>query len=163
MSSGGVRVGFGFDSHRLDGHPPLLLGGVEISTAIGVSATSDGDVVAHAVSDALLGAAVLGDLGDHFPSDDPAWRNADSMGLLGQVVALAADAGWKPSHVDVTVVAESVRVAPHREAMRDSLAATLGVDMADISVKATSTDGMGFIGSGEGLAAIATVTAVPTP
>ena len=155
-----ARVGWGFDAHRLDGDPPLKLGGVVVSDSEGVSATSDGDVVAHAVTDALLGACVLGDLGEHFPSDDPGSRGADSMGLLGQAVAMATDSGWQTSHVDITVVAQAIRVAPHREEIARNLAQVLGVAGDVVSVKATTTDGLGFIGEGHGMAAIAVLTVV---
>ena len=156
-----TRVGWGFDAHRLDGEPPLKLGGVVVSESEGVSATSDGDVLAHAVTDALLGACVLGDLGEHFPSDDPANEGADSMDLLRRVVGVAADSGWKTSHIDVTVIAESVRVGPHREAIARGLAGVLALPVDAVSVKATTTDGMGFIGRGEGLAAVVVVTVGP--
>ncbi|MGH3650809.1 MAG: 2-C-methyl-D-erythritol 2,4-cyclodiphosphate synthase [Acidimicrobiia bacterium] len=157
----GSRVGWGFDAHRLDGEPPLKLGGVVVSESVGVSATSDGDVLAHAVTDALLGACVLGDIGEHFPSDDPESRGADSMALLEQTAALAAAAGWGPTHLDVTVVAESIRVGPHRRAIAQSLAEVLGLGTEAVSVKATTTDGLGFIGSGEGLAAMAVLSVEP--
>jgi 2-C-methyl-D-erythritol 2,4-cyclodiphosphate synthase len=153
-----IRVGWGFDAHRLDGAPPLKLGGVVVSEDQGVTATSDGDVVAHAVADALLGAGALGDLGKHFPSDDPASDGADSMAILSRVVGMARDVGWQAAHVDVTVVAEEVRVAPHRQTIAQNLADALSLPRAAVSVKATSTDGMGFIGRGEGLAAVAVVT-----
>lgn len=156
----GARVGWGFDVHRLDGDPPLTLGGVVVSDTVGVTATSDGDVVAHAVTDALLGACALGDLGEHFPSDDPASQGADSMGLLGRVVDMASETGWRTSHVDVTVVVESIRIAPHRVSMIRSLATVLSLDDDAVSVKATTTDGLGFIGEGQGLAAIAMLTVV---
>jgi 2-C-methyl-D-erythritol 2,4-cyclodiphosphate synthase len=158
-----TRVGWGFDAHRLDGEPPLKLGGVIVSESEGVSATSDGDVVAHAVADALLGACVLGDLGGHFPSSDPANLGADSMVLLGRVVVLARDAGWQSVHVDVTVLAESVRVAPHRETIARNLADPLSLPLDAVSVKATTTDGLGFVGRGEGLAAMAMVTVAELP
>jgi 2-C-methyl-D-erythritol 2,4-cyclodiphosphate synthase len=135
-----------------------VLGGVVVSEALGVSATSDGDVVAHAVADALLGACALGDLGEHFPSSDPALAGTESMGLLRETVAMAARVGWRPEHVDVTVVAETVRIAPHRDAMTRHLADALGLEPVSVSVKATSTDGLGFIGRGEGLAAMAVLT-----
>jgi 2-C-methyl-D-erythritol 2,4-cyclodiphosphate synthase len=157
-SSPDTRVGWGFDAHPLDGDPPLRLGGVVVSDTLGVSATSDGDVLAHAVADAVLGAAVLGDVGEHFSSDDPANRGADSMELLRRVVELARDAGWSVAHADVTMVVEEVRVAPYREAIRAGLAAALGADPGSVSVKATTTDGLGFLGRGEGLAAVAVVT-----
>lgn len=155
-----TRVGWGFDAHRLDGEPPLRLGGVVVSESDGVSATSDGDVLAHAVADALLGACVLGDLGEHFPSNDPSHAGADSMAILRHVVGLAADSGWQPSHLDATVVAERIRISPHRDLIAGNLADALSLPRDAVSVKATTTDGMGFIGSGEGLAAVAVVTAV---
>lgn len=158
-----TRVGWGFDAHRLDGEPPLKLGGVVVSEDQGVSATSDGDVLAHAVADALLGAGALGDLGEHFPSDDPANAGTDSMLILAQVVAMTRDAGWQPGHIDVTVVAEGVRVAPHRQAVAHNLAETMSLPPDAVSVKATSTDSMGFIGRGEGLAAVAVVTVTSLP
>jgi 2-C-methyl-D-erythritol 2,4-cyclodiphosphate synthase len=124
-----------------------------------VLATSDGDVAAHAVCDALLGAAGLGDLGQHFPSSDPQWAGAASLGMLSRVVALAAEVGVVAEFVDVTVVAEDVRVSPHRDAIRQGLASVLGLAQGDVSVKATTTDGLGLIGRGEGIAAMAVVTA----
>lgn len=163
MSTGAMpRVGWGFDAHRLDGEPPLLLAGVSVSDEVGVSATSNGDVVAHAVTDALLGACALGDIGGHYPSEDPAQRDADSMALLAGVVRLAAEEGWQTTHVDVTVVAQEVKVAPHRAAMRRNLAEVMGLDANAVSVKATTTDGLGFTGSGEGLAAVAVVSVAPS-
>lgn len=153
-----MRVGWGFDAHPLDGDPPLRLGGVVVSDTVGVSATSDGDVLAHAVTDALLGACVLGDIGQHFPSEDPSLLGADSMSLLAKAVTMASAAQWEPVHVDVTVVAEDVRVAPHRDAIRSGLADVMSIQIGNVSVKATTTDGLGFIGKGEGVAAIAIVT-----
>lgn len=155
-----VRVGWGMDAHRFGGEPPLLLAGVVADSGRGVEATSDGDVVAHAVADALLGAAGLGDLGTHFPSDDARWRDADSMELLSNVAGMAVAAGCRVMGLDVTVIAQTVRVAPHRDAMQSALAVRLGLDPADVSVKATSTDRMGFTGRDEGIAAVAVVTAV---
>lgn len=159
---GVVRVGWGFDAHRLDGDPPLRLGGVVVSETFGVAATSDGDVLAHAVTDALLGACALGDIGEHFPSDDPSSANADSMAILRSAVDMALGAGWAPAHVDVTVVVELVRIAPHRTAIQERLAQVLQLDRSEVSVKATTTDGLGFIGQGEGLAAVAVLTVVPS-
>ena len=152
-----MRVSWGFDAHRLGGDPPVLLAGVVVDSGRGVLATSDGDLVAHAVADALLGAAGLGDLGAHFPSSDPRWEDADSMGLLARVVDMCSQLDIR--YLDVTVIAEEVRVAPHRTAIEDALAAVLGIDVALVSVKATTTDGMGAIGAGEGIAATAVVTA----
>jgi len=152
-----MRVSWGFDAHRFGGEPPVRLAGVVVDTDRGVRATSDGDLVAHAVADALLGAAGLGDLGVHFPSSDPRWEGADSMDLLGRVVALCSDIDV--AFVDVTVIVQEIRVAPHRHAIQDALAAVLGIDSGLVSVKATTTDGMGAIGAGEGIAATAVVTA----
>lgn len=154
----GTRVGWGFDAHPLDGEPPLIVGGVSISDTIGVSATSDGDVLAHAVTDAVLGACVLADIGEHFPSVDPALTGADSIDLLGQAAVMAVAAGWQVEHVDATVVVEDVRIAPHRAEIQANLARALGIVPDLVSVKATTTDGLGFIGRGEGLAAAAVVT-----
>ena len=152
-----MRVSWGFDAHRLGGEPPVLLAGVVVDSARGVLATSDGDLVAHAVADALLGAAGLGDLGEHFPSSDSQWEGADSMDLLRSVVAMCSQ--LDVSFVDITVIAQDVRVAPHRDAIRENLAAVLGVEPGRVSVKATTTDGMGAIGAGDGIAATAVVTA----
>jgi 2-C-methyl-D-erythritol 2,4-cyclodiphosphate synthase len=153
-----VRTGWGFDAHRFGGPPPLRLGGVVVSEELGVVATSDGDVLAHAITDALLGAAVLGDMGTHFPSDDPRFRGADSMGLLARAVAMVDEAGWAVDHVDTTVICEAVRVSPHREEIRQSIAAVMGTGPDRISVKATTTDGLGALGEGSGVAAVAVVT-----
>jgi len=153
-----TRVGWGYDIHRLDGEPPLLLGGVVVSEELGVTATSDGDVLAHAVTDAVLGAAVAADIGSHFPSDDPASRGLDSLVMLEHAVALARESGWAVSHLDATIIAEKVRVAPHRDAIRERLASAMALDVGSISVKATTSDGLGPIGSGEGIAAVATLT-----
>jgi 2-C-methyl-D-erythritol 2,4-cyclodiphosphate synthase len=151
-----MRVSWGFDAHRFGGSPPVLLAGVVADSERGVLATSDGDVVAHAVADALLGACGLGDLGVHFPSSDEQWAGADSLDLLGRVVEMCEGALIR--YVDVTVIAEAIPVAPHRQAMRDNLARVLAIDVERVAVKATSTDGMGFIGHDEGLAATALVT-----
>jgi 2-C-methyl-D-erythritol 2,4-cyclodiphosphate synthase len=130
---------------------------------VGVSATSDGDVLAHAVTDAVLGACVLSDIGDHYPSSDPALVGADSLSLLTRTATMALEAGWQVAHVDATVVVESIRIAPHRDEIRVKLAASLGIDVDSVSVKATTTDGLGFIGRGEGLAAVAVVTVTALP
>jgi 2-C-methyl-D-erythritol 2,4-cyclodiphosphate synthase len=154
----GIRVGWGYDAHAFGGDPPLILGGVVVSETTGVSATSDGDVLAHAVSDAVLGACVLADMGAHFPSDDVAMAGANSMQLLRRAAGMAGDAGWQTDHVDATLLIEEVRIAPHRDAMRANLADALGIAVDSVSVKATTTDGLGFVGRGEGLAAVAVVT-----
>jgi 2-C-methyl-D-erythritol 2,4-cyclodiphosphate synthase len=148
----GYRVGLGVDAHRFGGDPPLKLGGIVVDDSRGVEATSDGDVAAHALADALLGAAGLGDLGQHFPPGDPQWRGADSMIILQDVVRMVQAAGWEILNADLTIIAEEVRVAPHRQAMSQALSEVVG---ADVSVKATTTDGMGFIGRAEGLAVLA--------
>jgi 2-C-methyl-D-erythritol 2,4-cyclodiphosphate synthase len=159
----GTRVGWGYDAHHLGGDPPLILGGVVLSESAGAIATSDGDVLAHAVIDAVLGACVLADIGEHFPSSDPRLLGADSMHLLRQTADLAHEAGWQVAHVDATVVVEGVRIAPHRDEIRAKLADSLGIDVGAVSVKATTTVGLGFIGRGEGLAAVAVVTVTALP
>lgn len=151
-----VRVGWGYDVHRFADSPPLILGGVVVDDRRGMAATSDGDLVAHAVIDAILGAAGLGDIGQHFPSDDPRWTAADSMEMLARAVMLAHETGWYVAGCDVTVVAETVRIAPHRERIRVNLADRLGVMEPDsVSVKATTTDGLGFAGRDEGISVTA--------
>lgn len=156
-----MRIGFGVDAHRFAAEGTVVLAGVLVDGSRGVAATSDGDVAAHAVADALLGAAALGDLGDHFPSSDPRWQGADSLEMLAAVVALVAANGYRVSSVDVTVAAETVRVAPHRQAMRANLAHRLGVEVGAVSVKATSTDGLGWLGADEGIAATSVVVLQP--
>lgn len=155
MVDGPSRVGWGFDAHRFGPGGPVVLCGIEVDHDRGIEATSDGDVAAHAVMDALFGAAAIGDLGGHFADDDPAMKDADSMALLQRAVSLLAERGFRPSSLDVTIISESVRVAPHREAMRASLARVAGLDVNAVSVKATSTDSMGAIGRDEGIAAAA--------
>ncbi len=152
-----MRVGWGVDAHRFAPVGRVLLGGVVVDETRGVAATSDGDVVAHAIVDALLGAAALGDIGERHPSSDPRSQGADSMGMVRAAVAEIAALGFRVESLDVTVIAEDVRVAPHREQIRAGLAAALGVDPDRVSVKATTTDGLGFTGRGEGLAATAAV------
>jgi 2-C-methyl-D-erythritol 2,4-cyclodiphosphate synthase len=159
----GTRMGWGFDAHALNREPPLTLGGVEVSVDLGIEATSDGDVLAHAVTDAVLGACVLGDLGEHFPSTDPRWQGADSMLFVREAVRMASEAGWAVQHLDATVVAEEIPIAPHRAAIRAGLARALGIDPGQVSVKATTTDGLGFLGRGEGIAAIAVVSVTALP
>jgi len=154
----GTRVGFGFDAHRFGGSGPIVVCGVDIDYHIGVLATSDGDVASHAICDAILGAAALGDIGMHFPSDDPKWQDTRSLDLVAACAQKARAAGFELSHVDVTVVAQNVRISAHRVAMRAELATALGLPATSISVKATTTDGLGWIGSDEGMAAHAVVT-----
>ena len=155
-----IRVGWGVDAHRFGGPGPLKLGGVVVSDR-GLAGTSDADVLTHAVVDAILGAVALGDIGAHFPSGDPQWAGQDSMYFLEVALSEAADAGYVPSQLDATVIAETVRVAPHRTDIRASLAAAMALDLSAVSVKATTTDGLGFLGRDEGMAALATVVMAP--
>lgn len=155
-----ARVGWGFDAHRFGQGGPLVLCGIEVDQDRGLEATSDGDVATHAVIDALFGAGGIGDLGAHFGADDREMRGADSVVLLKRAVLLLADHGYQPSSLDVTIISESVRVAPHRDAMRNALANAVGLDVGAVSVKATSTDSMGAIGRDEGIAAAAVVVVV---
>lgn len=155
MSPPDLRIGQGFDVHRFGDGDHVMLGGVRVAHEQGVVAHSDGDVVLHALADALLGAAALGDIGHFFPDDDAQWAGADSAELLSQVVAAVAEAGWVPHNVDCTVVAERPRVAPHLPAMRERVAGLLGLDTGAVSIKATTSERMGFTGRGEGLAAFA--------
>jgi 2-C-methyl-D-erythritol 2,4-cyclodiphosphate synthase len=154
----GFATGIGWDSHRLVEGRPLVLGGVTIPFERGLAGHSDADVLTHAVIDALLGAAALGDIGDHFPDTDERWGGADSLVLLRAVVALVAERGFAVRHADSTVVMERPKLAPHRDAMRAALAGALGVEVARVNVKASTGEGMGFVGRGEGVAAIAVVT-----
>jgi len=158
----GVRSGVGWDSHRLVAGRPLILGGVELPDAeFGLDGHSDADVLTHAIMDALLGAAGLGDIGVHFPDGDAAYEDADSIALLGEVLASVRGAGLAVVHVDATVMMERPQVGPHRDAIRHRLAAALGIDRANVNIKACSGEGMGFIGRGEGAAALAIATLEP--
>jgi 2-C-methyl-D-erythritol 2,4-cyclodiphosphate synthase len=153
-----VRSGIGFDSHRLEEGRRLVLGGVVVPSRRGLAGHSDADVLAHAVMDALLGAAGLGDIGVHFPDSDERWRDADSIELLGEVRALLDQKRLVPVNVDTVVMCEEPKLGPFREAMRERLAAALGLASADVSVKFTTGEGMGFVGRGEGIGALATVS-----
>jgi 2-C-methyl-D-erythritol 2,4-cyclodiphosphate synthase len=157
-----MRVGIGYDSHRFAPDRRLVLGGVVIPHAAGLAGHSDADAVAHAVTDALLGAAALGDIGTYFPPDDERWREADSMALLARAVDLVAGAGLRPMNVDITVICEAPAIRPHADAMRARLAEVLGLDVGAVSVKGKSNEGMGWVGRGEGIAALAVVS-VTTP
>ena len=150
-----VRTGIGYDSHRLVRGRRLVLGGVEIPHELGLEGHSDADVLAHAVIDALLGAAGLGDIGEHFPDSEERWRDVDSMHLLRAIVAMVIAGGHEIVNVDCTVVMERPRLAPHRGEIRSRLAQALGVDSARVNVKASTGEGMGFVGRGEGVAALA--------
>jgi 2-C-methyl-D-erythritol 2,4-cyclodiphosphate synthase len=150
-----MRVGLGYDSHRLAEGRRLVIGGVEIPFEHGLDGHSDSDVLTHAVIDAVLGAAGMGDIGAHFPDTDERWRDADSIELLRAVVAMVAERGYSVGNVDCTVVMEAPKLAPHREAIRARLAATLGVGEDRVNVKASTGERMGFVGRGEGVAALA--------
>lgn len=152
-----IRVGNGFDVHALVEGRPLILGGVTIPYERGLAGHSDADVLLHAVADAILGALALGDLGTHFPDTDARWRDANSRVLLRHVMDLADTRGYALANLDVTVIAQAPRLAPHVGSMRANLAADLHCDLDRISVKATTTEGLGFTGRGEGIAAMASV------
>ncbi len=154
-----ARTGIGYDSHRFAAGRRLVLGGVEVPGAErGLAGHSDADALTHAVIDALLGAAGLGDIGQHFPDSDERWRDADSIALLGEVCAFLGDHGWAVVHVDSTVVCDAPKLAPQRDAMRARLAGAIGIAPLDVNVKFTTNEGMGFLGRGEGLAALASAT-----
>ena len=147
-----MRVGFGYDSHRFTDEPkPLVLGGVRFDGERGLKAHSDGDVVLHAVIDALLGAAARGDIGGHFPDTDPRWKGADSARLLKAVVAEIAEDGWALGNLDVTVICERPKIRPHVEAMRASLAALTGAEVSQVSVKGKTNEQLDDIGAGLGI------------
>ena len=147
------RIGHGFDVHAFGDGDHLMLGGVRVPHARGVLAHSDGDVVIHALCDAILGALALGDIGRHFPPSDPRWKGADSRMFLRHCAALARERGWRLGNADVTVVCERPKISPHADAMRANLAQDLDVDIDAISIKATTTETLGFTGRGEGIAA----------
>jgi 2-C-methyl-D-erythritol 4-phosphate cytidylyltransferase / 2-C-methyl-D-erythritol 2,4-cyclodiphosphate synthase len=160
-TTGPVRTGIGYDAHRFALGRRLVLGGVEIAHDRGLDGHSDADVLLHAIADAVLGAAALGDIGQHFPPSEERFRDADSQRLLREAVRLAREAGWAPENVDATLLAEAPRVAPHVPLMRERIAACLGLSPGAVGVKATTNEGMGFIGRGEGIAALATATLIP--
>lgn len=153
-----TRVGIGFDAHRFADGRPLVLGGVRIDHPRGLEGWSDADALLHAIADAILGAAALGDIGRHFPPSDPAWKDADSRELLAGAVTLARRDGWAVVNVDATVLAEAPRLAPHVEAMRQVIGVACGVPQERASVKASTMEGMGFVGREEGIAALAIAT-----
>jgi 2-C-methyl-D-erythritol 2,4-cyclodiphosphate synthase len=158
----GVRTGLGWDSHRFKAGRALILGGVAFEGAeLGLDGHSDADVLTHAVMDALLGAAGLGDIGVHFPDTDGAYEAADSIELLREVVATLAAHGLRAVHVDTTILMERPKIGPYRDAMRARLAEALGLDAAAVNVKASTGEGMGFVGRMEGAAALAVVTVAP--
>jgi 2-C-methyl-D-erythritol 4-phosphate cytidylyltransferase / 2-C-methyl-D-erythritol 2,4-cyclodiphosphate synthase len=156
-----ARTGQGLDIHRLVKGRPLILGGVDIPFELGLDGHSDADVLTHAVMDALLAAAGLGDIGGLFPDSDPAYRGADSLDLMRQVVIRLAQAGWRPAQVSVTLAAEAPKIAPHAQAMRANLAQAMGLEPEAVNVAATTSEGLGFIGRGQGMAALATAVIAP--
>lgn len=152
------RTGIGYDSHRLVTGRPLILGGQVIPHTHGLAGHSDADAVAHALTDAILGAAAAGDIGTHFPDTDPRWKGADSIALLRAAVALVRERGFRVAQADVTVILERPKLAPFVPAMRTALAAAMDVPEGEVSVKAKTNEGMGFVGRGEGVATIAVAT-----
>jgi 2-C-methyl-D-erythritol 2,4-cyclodiphosphate synthase len=152
------RTGIGYDSHRLTPGRPLILGGQRIPFELGLAGHSDGDAIAHALTDALLGAAALGDIGRHFPDTDPRYRDADSIELLRQACALLRQRGFEPRQADITVVAERPRLGGFFAAMARTLAESTGIPADAIGLKAKTNEGMGFIGRGEGMAVLAVAT-----
>ena len=153
-----MRVGIGYDSHRFAPGRPLILGGVTIPHSLGLTGHSDADAVCHALTDAILGAAGLGDIGQMFPETDPRWKGADSIKLLTQANLAVVEAGYHFGQADITVIAETPRMAPHIAGMQQRLADALVVSPSTISIKAKTNEGMGWIGRGEGIAAIAVAT-----
>jgi len=155
-----TRSGIGWDSHRLVRGRPMILGGVELvhPDGLGLDGHSDADVVAHAITDALLGAAGLGDIGQHFPDTDERFRGADSIALLAEAARRAREAGWAPAYADVTVVLERPKLRDAREPMRAALAGALGLTAAEVNVKASTAEGIGSVGREEGVVALAVVT-----
>ncbi len=153
------RAGIGYDSHRFERGRPLVLGGVEVPEAErGLTGHSDADVLTHAVIDALLGAAGLGDIGLHYPDTDERWRDADSLALLREVCRFLSEHEWSVFHIDATVICEAPKLGGHRDAMRASLAEATGLAPLEVNVKFTTNEGMGFTGRGEGIAALAVAT-----
>ena len=156
-----VRTGIGYDSHRFAAGGPMVLGGVVIPGDLSLVGHSDGDAIAHAVTDAVLGAAAAGDIGEMFADTDPANRGRDSIAMLEAAVARVRERGWRVAQVDVTVVAERPKIMPHRAAMVARLSVALGVSVGDVGLKGKTNEGMGWIGRGEGLACMAVATLVP--
>ncbi len=157
-----MRAGIGYDIHRFEAGRRLILGGIELPGETGLGGHSDADVLLHAIIDALLGAAGLGDIGHHFPPDDPAWQDASSLDLLRRTLALVQEAGFEVQSVDSTVIAERPRLAQHLPAMRARIAEALGTETRAVNVKATTNQGLGALGRGEGIAAMAVAVVRPT-
>ena len=155
-----IRIGHGFDAHRLVEGRPFVLGGITIPHPTGPFGHSDADVLAHALCDAILGACALGDLGKHFPDTDPRWKGVDSMRLLEACIGMARELGFEISNVDVTVVVQAPKLSPHLPAIRERLAAVLRIEIGDLSVKAKTSEGMGYTGDGTGIAAYAVASLV---
>jgi 2-C-methyl-D-erythritol 2,4-cyclodiphosphate synthase len=153
-----IRVGIGYDSHRFEEGRPLVLGGIRIPHPRGLAGHSDADVVAHALIDAILGAAAAGDIGQHFPDTDPKWKGADSMALLRSAHQLVRERGYALAQADLTIITEQPQLGPHLAAMAAKLAERLGAPPGSVSLKAKTNEGMGFIGRGEGIAVIAVAT-----
>ena len=153
--SDNLRVGIGYDVHALTAGRRLVLGGVEVPFELGLNGWSDADVLTHAVMDALLGAAALGDIGRHFPPGDPQYKDISSLTLLAKVKELLAEKGWQVNNLDATIIAERPRLSDYINDMREKLCQTLGIDMERVSVKASTSDGLGFTGRGEGIATYA--------
>ena len=154
------RIGFGYDSHRLIQGPPLILGAVPVDCELGPVAHSDGDVVLHALTDAILGAIAAGDIGEHFPDDDPRWEGAPSRIFLEHATKLAAKQGYHVGNCDITVLTEAPKLSPYKQKIIDSIAEILGVEASCVSLKAKTAEGLGPIGRGEGIASLATVMLV---
>jgi len=152
-----IKIGIGFDVHALVAGRPLMLGGVEVPFDKGLKGHSDGDALLHAIADAMLGACALGDIGRHFPDTDPRFKGADSATLLGKVKAMVSKEGFRPINVDANVIAQSPKLAPHIDAMRERISAILGIAVGDVSVKARTAEGMGEIGQGKAMAVQAAV------
>lgn len=158
-----MRIGIGYDSHRFASGGPMRLGGIDVPDDRHCAGHSDGDAICHAITDAILGAAALGDIGALYPDTDPANKNADSIVMLAAAVLRVHEAGWRVGNVDVTVIAERPKIGPHREAMRARLASTLQVDVGDVFVKGKTNERMGWIGRDEGLGVMAVASLVRSP
>ena len=155
------RIGLGYDVHRLARGESLILGGVPISSDVGTVAHSDGDVLLHAICDALLGALALGDIGEHFPDTDEQYRGVSSLDLLRRCLGLVDEHGWRPGNLDATLMLERPKILPHRESIRRSIAETMNLPLDHISLKATTGEGIGFVGRGSGVEAQAVVLLLP--
>jgi len=151
------RIGFGFDAHRFTEDRKLIIGGVEIPYELGLSGHSDADVLTHAICDALLGALGIGDIGSHFPDSDPKWKDVSSLALLDKTIDMLRNANFEIENIDSTIVCEKPRIAPHIKSIKEKLSNITGLEPGRLGIKATTTDGMGFTGRGEGIAAYAVV------